>query len=202
MRPNGGPREGVHDLVAARYSPRAFADRPIAPELLRRIFEAGRWAASAYNEQPWRWLVATRDDETGFERLLSTLIPFNQGWAKHAAALSISLARTSFERNGKPNRHAFHDVGQAASNMAIEAAANGIAIHQMAGFDPDLVRERGLVAPGFEAVAAIALGYPGDPASLPADLRERELALRERRPLRDVVFGASFGQTAGFARDR
>lgn len=200
MHPNGGPDLPVNDLARARYSPRAFEDVPVPPDVLRRIFEAGRWAASAYNEQPWRWLVATRDDEEGFARLLSTLIPFNESWAKKAAVLAISIARLDFERNGKPNRHAFHDVGQAAASMALEAVANGIAIHQMAGFEPDRVRERGLLPPGYEAVAAIAIGYPGDPATLPDALRERETALRERRPLRDVVFGATFGQTAGFAR--
>ena len=200
MRPNGGPAERVNDLASERYSPRAFADRPIPPDVLRRVFEAARWAASAYNEQPWRWLVATRDDEPGFACLLSTLVPSNQVWAKNAAALAISLARTAFERNGKPNRHAYHDVGQAAASMALEAVANGLAIHQMAGFEPDLVRQRGLLPPGYEAVAAIAFGYPGDPKTLPDGLRELETAPRQRRALRDVVFGPTFGQAAGFVR--
>lgn len=200
MLPHGGPAERVNELAAARWSPRAFTDEAVPPEVLRRIFEAGRWAASAFNEQPWSWVVATRDDAEGFERLLSTLIPFNQGWAKHAAVLAISLARTAFERNGRSNRHAYHDVGQAAASMALEAVANGFTLHQMAGFDMDLVRQRCLLPPGYEAVAAIAIGRPGDAASLPDDLRQRETAPRERRALRDVVFGATFGQSAGFVR--
>jgi len=198
MLPNGGPLERVHALVTERWSPRAFTSEPVTPEVLRRIFEAGRWAASAFNEQPWCWLVATRDDTEGFERLLSTLIPFNQGWAKNASALAISLARMKFRHNGKPNRHAYHDVGQAAASMALEAVASGAAIHQMAGFDADRVRQLCLVPPGFEPVAAIAIGHPGDPGSLSDDLRQREIAPRQRHELQDVVFGATFGQAAAF----
>jgi nitroreductase len=198
--PTGGPTEPHHELIAQRWSPRAFEDRPVPDALLRRLFDAGRWAASAYNEQPWRWLVATRDDPAAFERLFSTLIPFNQGWVRAAPVLAISVAHASFDRNGKPNRHAGHDVGQAAAQMALEAVALGLAIHQMAGFDPERVRALCGVPAGFEPMAAIAIGYPGDPALLPDDLRQRELAPRERRPLAEVVFGATFGETAGFAR--
>jgi nitroreductase len=200
MFPNGGPELPVHELIAQRWSPRAFADRSVSPELLRRLFEAARWAASSYNEQPWRWLVATREDKEGFARLHSTLIPFNQGWVAKAPVLAISVAHTSFERNGKPNRHAAHDVGQAAAQMALEAVANGLFIHQMAGFDSERVREVCAVPADHEPVAAIAIGYPGDPETLDAPLRERELATRERRGLDLVVFGTTFGQTAGFAR--
>ncbi len=200
MLPHGGPAERVNALAAVRWSPRAFTGEAVPPEVLRRIFEAGRWTASSYNEQPWSWVVAPRDDAEGFARLLSTLLPMNQEWAKNAAVLAISLARTGFERNGRPNRHAYHDVGQAASSMALEAVANGFAIHQMAGFDMDRVRQLCLLPPTFEAVAAIAIGRPGPASSLPDGLRERETAPRQRRALRDVVFGATFGQTAGFVR--
>jgi nitroreductase len=198
--PNGGPTEGVHALIAERWSPRAFDDRPVPPAILRRLFEAGRWAASAYNEQPWRWLVATREDAAGFEALFSTLIPFNQEWVRAAPVLAVSIARTSFERNGKPNRHGGHDVGQAAAQIALEAVANGLAIHQMAGFDPDRVRAIAAVPPEFEPMAAIAIGFPGDPSTLTDALREREIASRERRPLAECVFGARFGVTASFLR--
>jgi nitroreductase len=200
MPPNGGPDEPVHALIAARFSPRAFADRAVEPAVLRQLFEAARWAASAYNEQPWRWLVAARADAPAFERLLSTLIPFNQGWAKAAPVLAISVAHTRFARNDKPNRHGAHDVGQAAAQLALAAVASGLAIHQMAGFDPERVAALCAVPEGFEAMAAIAIGYPGDPQTLPDALRERELAPRERRPLAEVVFTTRFGEPAAFVR--
>ena len=86
-------------------------------------FDAGRWSASSFNEQPWSWLVARREEAAAYERLLSALIPFNQGWASHAPVLAVSLARTTFARNGQPNRHAGHDVGQAAAQIALDGNA-------------------------------------------------------------------------------
>ena len=201
MPPPGGPTAPLHELIAQRWSPRAFADRSVAPEVVARLFDAGRWAASAYNEQPWSWLVARREDAAAFERLHSTLIPFNQEWAGRAPVLAVSLARMSFVRNGKPNRHAGHDVGQAAAQIALEAVSRGLAIHQMAGFEPERVRALCAVPAEWEPMAAIAIGYPGDPSSLSDALRAREVAARERRPLGEVVFGATFGETAGFLRE-
>ncbi len=198
MKPNGGPAEPVHAIIAERWSPRAFADRSVSPDLLRRLFEAGRWAASCFNEQPWRWVVATREEPEAFAKLLSTLVPMNQSWASKAPVLAVSIARSTFERNDKPNRHAGHDVGQAATQIALEAVANGLVIHQMAGFDAEKVREVCAVPAGFEPMAAIAIGYVGEAATLPDGLREREVAARERKALGDVVFGTQFGERAGF----
>jgi nitroreductase len=201
MPPIAGPTAPLHEPIARRWSPRAFADRAVDPAILARLFDAGRWAASCYNEQPWSWLVARREEPVAFGQLLSTLVPTNQEWARHAPVLAISLARTRFVRNGKPNRHAGHDVGQAAAQIAIEATSLGLAIHQMAGFEPERVRELCAVPDGWEPMAAIAIGYAGDPDALPDALRERELAQRQRRPLAELVFGTTFGETAGFVRE-
>jgi len=186
----------IHDLIRLRWSPRAFSDRPVEPEKLRSLLEAARWAPSSYNEQPWAFLVATRDDPEGFARLLSVLVVGNITWAQHAPVLMLSVAKLNFEQNGKPNRHAFHDVGQATANLIVQATAMGLYAHQMAGFHVEKAREVFAIPEGWEPVAAIALGYPGDPDSLPAPLRDREFAPRTRKPLKEFVFAGRWGQTA------
>ena len=110
--------------------------------------------------------------------------------------LMVTLAKTSFDRNGRANDHAWHDVGQAAAHLSLEAAARGLSVHQMAGFDADRVRELYDVPEGVEPVAALALGRPGDPDELPEDLRERELSPRTRDPLEETVFGGRWGEPA------
>ncbi|GIW70753.1 MAG: hypothetical protein KatS3mg102_0295 [Planctomycetota bacterium] len=184
----------IHELIRRRWSPRAFADRPVAPELLRSLFEAARWAASSYNEQPWRYIVAPREDQQTYGKLLDCLVPGNQRWARHAPVLALSVARLRFTHNDRPNRHAWHDVGAASALLALEATARGLAIHQMAGFEAERARQAFGIPQEFDPVAAIALGYPGDPQALPEDLRERELAPRQRRPLAETVFGGRWGE--------
>src|ERR1700722_9116174 len=121
----------IHDLLAHRWSPRAFADRAIEPGALGSLLEAARWAPSCFNEQPWVFLVATKEAPEEFEKMLGCLVEFNQSWVKAAQVLMISVARLHFARNNKPNRHAFHDVGLAAENLVIQATAMGLAVHQM-----------------------------------------------------------------------
>ena len=186
----------IHDLLRRRWSPRAFSDRRVDPAIMRSLLEAARWAPSSYNEQPWSFIVATRDDPVEFGRLLSCLVEGNIQWAQHAPVLMVSVARLSFEDDGKPNRHAFHDVGLAVANLIVQATALGLVVHQMAGIFPDKIRELYGIPEGYEAVAGIALGYPGDPQSLPEGLRKRELAPRERKPVTEFVFSGRWGQTS------
>ncbi len=178
----------IHELLASRWSPRAFDPRPVEPEKLRSLFEAARWAASSYNEQPWHFLVATKDHPEDFRRVLECFVEFNQGWSKNAPVVGLSVAGLKFQRNAEPNRHAFHDVGAAAASLALQATALGLQIHQMAGILPEKAREVFGIPEGYEAVAGIALGYPGDPETLPDALRKRELAPRERKPVTSFVF--------------
>jgi nitroreductase len=184
----------IHELLKRRWSPRAFSNRIVEPDTLRSLLEAARWAPSSYNEQPWSFIVATKQDPAELARLLSCLVEGNIQWAQHAPVLMVSVARLSFEEDGKPNRHAFHDVGQAAANLTVQATALGLFVHQMAGILPDKVRALYGVPEQYEPVAAIALGYPGDPQSLPERLRNRELAPRERKPLTEFVFTGRWGQ--------
>ncbi len=184
----------IHALLRERWSPRAFADRMVEPEKLRSLLEAARWAPSSFNEQPWSFIIATKESPSEYERLLSCLVEGNVRWAQHAPVLMLSVAKLAFERNQKPNRHAFHDVGLAVENLVIQATALGLAVHQMAGFHVDKARELFSIPDGHEPVAALVLGFPGDPAGLPEDLRERERAPRTRKPLESFVFSGQWGQ--------
>ena len=186
----------IHDLLRRRWSPRAFSDRPVEPQKLRSLLEAARRAPSSYNEQPWAYLVATREDPEEHARMLSVLVEGNMAWAQRAPVLMLSLARLHFERNGKPNRHAFHDVGLATAQLVTQATALGLVVHQMAGFHAEKARELFGIPEDWEPVAAIALGYPGEPESLPESLRQREFAPRTRKPLEQFIFTGRWGQTS------
>lgn len=183
----------IHDLLRQRWSPRAFDDRPIEPEKLRSLFEAARWAPSSNNEQPWRFIVANKDYETEWNRLLACLVEGNQKWAYRAPVLILSVASLNFEDDAKPNRHAFHDTGMAVENLVLQATALGLAAHQMAGFDLEKARADLKIPSGYEPVAMIALGYPGDLAFLPDRLREREQLPRSRQPISEWTFSGQWG---------
>jgi nitroreductase len=196
---NPAPTEApVHEFVRERWSPRAFSEKAVAPEVLHSLFEAARWAPSSSNLQPWAYIVGTKDDKEDFEKVLSTLVEFNQGWAKHAPVLAISVAQVKKDKDSPFNRWAFHDVGSASGQLTTEANSRGLYVHQMAGLDPEKARKVFHIPEGWDAVAAIAIGYPGDPATLPEKLRERELAPRTRKPLSEFVMTGGWGHTASF----
>ena len=184
----------VHELIAERHSPRCFSARDIEPQTLASLFEAARWAPSSFNEQPWRFIIAPRQDKAAFDGIVDLLTPGNQGWAHTAAVLGVSVAKLTFTRNGKPNRHAFHDVGIAMGLMAAQATAHGVGMHMMAGFDHQRAREALAIPEDFEAVAAFALGYPEEPENLPEAEREKVMAPRKRHPLDELLFEGRFGE--------
>lgn len=186
----------VNDLIRRRWIPRAFADRAVDPADLRSMLEAARWAPSSNNEQPWFYLVAVRESREEFERMLSCLVESNQRWAKNAPVLMLSVARLDFEKNGKPNRHAFHDVGQASAQLTIEAVSRGMFVHQMAGILLEKARRAYGIPEGHEAVAGIAVGYPGDPHTLPEDLAKGEMAPRHRKLIDLFAFAGKWGEAA------
>lgn len=193
-------RSPIHELLKRRWSPRAFDERPVEAEKLRSLLEAARWAPSSSNEQPWRFLLATKDNQAAYERLLACLVEGNRKWAYRAPVLILSVAGVNFEDDAKPNRHAFHDTGMAVENLVLQATALGLVAHQMAGFDAARARADHKIPSEFEPVAMIAVGYPGDPAVLPEYLRERELKPRDRRPLSELVFSEQWGQTSPLVR--
>lgn len=188
----------VNDLVRDRWSPRAFSQKAIAAEDLRSLFEAARWAPSSNNEQPWAFIVATHDNDEDFSKALQPLVEFNANWAKQAFVLGYAVSELKFAKNNAPNRNAQYDTGAAMALLCVEATARGLVVHQMAGFDPDTAREVFDIPEGWEAIAAFAIGYPGDPASLPQPYRDRESAPRVRKPIRDFVMSGRWGHTADF----
>lgn len=177
----------IHALLQRRWSPRAFADRMVEPEQLQSLFEAARWAPSSNNEQPWHFIVGTKADPPAHDRLVACLKEGNRKWAFRAPVLILSVARLNFEDEGTPNRHAWHDTGMAALSLCLQATAMGLVSHQMAGFEIEKARTDLGIPAGYEPVAMIAVGYPGDPASLPDYLRERELKPRERKAVTEFV---------------
>jgi nitroreductase len=186
----------VHDLIRQRWSPRAFAAQPVPPDVLQSLLEAARWAASSFNEQPWRYLIATQASPQEFNRILGCLVEKNQRWAKSAPVLMLSFFRKIFSANGHPNRVALHDVGAASAQMAMEATARGLFVHQMAGIEVEKIRETFKLPPEFEPAAAIAIGYPGDPQKLPDEFRAAESAPRTRKAFSELFFSGGWGNPA------
>ena len=190
----------VHPLIAQRWSPYAFSDRPVPEQDLLAILEAARWAASSYNEQPWRYILARRSDAAAFEKLLSCLVEGNQAWAKQVPVLMIGIAVTAFARNGKPNKAAHHDLGLAAGNICVEATARGLCVHQMIGIVPERVRELYQVPDSAEPLTALAIGYLGDGSGLADALKERDRGPRSRRPLESFVFEGAWDRPASLSK--
>ena len=178
----------IDPLLAERWSPRAFAPQAVEPEKLRSLFEAVRWSASSANGQPWRFIVATAAEPEFFARLLACLDEGNQIWARQAPVLMITAAKTT-TGSGRPHRLAPYDMGLAAQNLTVQATALGLVVHQMGGFDSAKARAAFSIPEGFEPMTAIALGYVGDPETLPEKNRNQELAPRTRKPLTEFVFG-------------
>jgi nitroreductase len=177
---------GVEDLLLRRWSPRAFADKDVPSDDLKKIFTAASWAASSYNEQPWRFFVGRRGDAT-YQKIFDVLVEFNQGWAKSAPVLIFSVTSKKFAQNGNPNHYALHDTGAANANLALQATALGLHTHSMAGFDHSRARKSFNVSAEFEIGAVTALGYLGNPETLHDQLRSSELEPRSRKPLSEFV---------------
>lgn len=187
----------VHDLIARRWSPYAFSDRSVSQADLRSLFEAARWAPSSYNEQPWSYIVATKENPEEFARLLSCLVEGNQAWAKAAPVLALGCTSLNFKLNGKPNAAAQHDLGLASGNLVLEATSRGLLVHQMIGILPDRARELYQVPADVQPLTGLAIGYEGDINRLPETIRERDKARRGRKPQAEFVFTGKWGMAAG-----
>jgi nitroreductase len=178
---------GVQDVILRRWSPRAFTDKDVSAAQLKALFEAARWAASSSNEQPWRFLVGRRGDET-YQKIFAALVEFNQSWAKSAPVLVLSVAKKTFTGKGTPDRHNLHDLGAATAYLTLQATADGLHTHSMGGFDAEQVRASFAIPSDYEIGAVIAIGYFGDPADLPDHLQKMEVSPRQRKPLQEFVF--------------
>lgn len=190
----------ILELLRRRWSGRAIdPERPVARETVATLLEAARAAPSSFNEQPWRFLVFDGSDGEALEQARSCLVEGN-AWAKRAPLLLLSVAAERWAKDSSPNRHAQHDVGLASENLALQAIAEGLVVHFMAGFDAERARELFGIPEGFTPMAMIAVGYPGDPQELPPKLRERELAPRKRKAMEEIAFAGRWDHS--FSRER
>jgi nitroreductase len=178
----------LHPLLAQRWSPRAFDPDAVLDDVaLGALLEAARWAPSSMNHQPWRFVVARRGDAV-HATVLERLAPANQRWARHAAALVVAVAEV--ERDGHHLGSARYDLGLAVAQLVLQATADGLATHQMGGFDHAGLHSDLAMPAGFVPVVVVAVGPAGDPAGLDEDLKTRERAPRHRRPLAETAFAA------------
>lgn len=193
------PDHPIQRLLAERWSPYGFTDRLVSESDLSSLFEAARWSASSYNEQPWSYFVATKKTPMEFERLLSCLVEGNQAWAQAAPVLVLGVVSLKFSQSGKDNRAAVHDLGLASANLVLEATSRGLSVHQMIGILPDRARELYHIPADAEAWTAMAIGYKADATGLTDALRARDQAPRKRKPASQFVFTGSWGQPAAAA---
>jgi len=177
----------VLEAIKKRWSPRAFAKKSISKEDIMTMLEAARWTASAFNEQPWRFVVATKKDEQKYQKLLACLREGNQSWAANAPVLILAVAKKTFSNTNGENKLARYDLGQAVSALVLQARQLGIHSHQMAGIYPDKAKEVYNLSDDYEAVTAVALGYLGNIEQLADDLQERERSERIRKTLTEIT---------------
>ncbi|WP_240739778.1 nitroreductase family protein [Leucobacter triazinivorans] len=176
----------VLDTLAERWSPRSFDGEHTFPEgALRGVLEAARWAPSANNSQPWRFIVARRGGAS-FARIAQALAGSNRQWAGRAAALIVNLAEVA-DADGAPRPWAEYDLGQAVAHLSVQAHSEGFSTHQMGGFDREAIRTAFDLDERLIPVSITAIGMLGNPAQLPEPLREREIAPRTRKALEDLV---------------
>ena len=183
------PEHPINSLFVNRWSPRAFAVKPVAIDTIKKVMEAARWSASSYNEQPWRFIVGIKDENDSYAKIFEVLGSFNQSWAKNAPVLILGCGKKTFSHNQQPNKHYLYDVGQAMASLSLQATEEHLYLHQMAGFFPDKAREVFGIPSDFDAVVAVAMGYLGDPDTLSEKHRNAELAPRTRKHLDEICYG-------------
>lgn len=175
----------ILDVLAERWSTRVFDPAtPIDEDALSSALEAARWAPSANNSQPWRFIVARRGT-SAHDDIVALLTGFNQSWAADAAAFVVFAAAGSLD--GRPMQWAAYDTGQAAAYFSIQAQASGLHTHQMGGFNRDALAQAFELGDGIAPLTVMAVGALGDVNAAPEAIRERELAPRTRRSLSDSV---------------
>lgn len=184
----------IHELIHKRWSPRSFDSRTVESVKLIQLLEAARWAPSWRNDQPWRFIVATKEDPETYRRLFDCLKPGNQRWACLAPVLMLATAKRSYDHSDETNPITLYDTGQAVAQLTIEALSHGLYVHQMGGIDHEKTYLTYGIPPGYQPIVALAIGYLGQTTDLPQDLRRREDAPRTRLPLSDLVFSDAWGQ--------
>jgi nitroreductase len=185
----------INNLAGNRWSPRAFLDKPVEPEKLISLFEAARWSASGGNEQPWRFIVGVNHNET-WQKIFETLNAGNQEWNSHVPVLILAIGYKISSWDGNESGYFQYDTGQAVAHLSIEAASQGLHVHQMGGFSAEKASELFEIPGDHLPLTVITVGYLGDPQSLSEKLKERELQNRQRKELGEIVFSGKFGETS------
>jgi len=186
--------------IKNRWSPRAFSDKPVESDKLERIFEAARWSASCFNEQPWRFLIGIKGQDNAWDKIFGSLSEWNQTWCKSVPVLVLLVAKKTFSQNQKPNNWATYDLGQAAAYISMQAMAEGLYVHQMAGFDTVKAQKSFKIPHNFEIKTIIAIGYYGEINTLPENIQKSETADRNRKDLKTMVFHREWEKSADFIR--
>jgi len=181
----------VLDLIGNRWSPRAFSPKEISSEDIETIIEAASWAPSAINEQPWRYIYAHKGTP-GFDKMVDSLLPGNQAWAKNSAVLVLSIGDKNYKKTGLPNPNYLHDNGLANANLVTQALYLGIYSHFMGGFDRERTIDSFHLNENEDPIAFIALGYLGEVDQLMEPFKTRELAPRNRKPLEAISTDISY----------
>lgn len=180
----------LHPVLADRYSGVSFdAARPLSLETLRSLAEAARWAPSCFGDEPWRFLICSKQhDAAGWQKAYDSLLPGNQGWCANAPVLVLICTDTVFKHNGNPNAFGPYDTGAAALSFCLQATALGLMTHQMGGYSADKARELFAIPEKFKTLAMMAVGYQLPEDQLPEQFKARELAPRKRKPLAEQFF--------------
>lgn len=181
------------DLIKNRWSPRAFSDKKVTKESLGQIFESARWAASCANGQPWRFILGIKGENDSYDKITSSLDEGNKIWTKSAPVLVVLVAKKTYD-NGSINAWNEYDLGQAAANMATQALSEDLYVHQMAGFNPEILIKEFNIPDDFTAKTVMAIGYLGDIEVLNEKLKEREIAKRSRKDLEELVFSNNWNE--------
>ena len=186
----------IHDIIANRWSPRAYdANKALSQKQIISLLEAARWAPSCFGDQPWRFVVWDKNqDETAWEKAYDCIVPGNKTWAKDAPVLILICADTLFSHNQKPNRWANYDTGAAAVSLCLQATSMGLVTHQMGGFDGEKTHAAFGIPEQIEMMSMLAVGYAADADTLSDELKERELAPRKRRPLGELFYDGVWNQ--------
>lgn len=191
----------VIPLIKNRWSPRAFQDKEIEREKLQSIFEAARWAPSAFNEQPWRFITGIKSKGDTYERIADTLVEANARWATKAPVLVLTTTKLRFSHNNKENTASLYDLGQAVSMLTLQALHEGVYVHQMGGFSKEKAIENFDIYEVYAPVTVIAMGYLGTSANIPEDLQKGEESIRMRKRATEFVFENSFGGPSRIFKD-
>lgn len=183
-------QQPIETVIAERWSGRAYDPSvPVTEEQLIALTEAAQWAPSCFGDAPWRYLICNKfTDEQAWQNAFDALVPGNQEWAKNAPVLILTASAANFSHNDKPNRWSGYDSGAASVSLCLQATALGLMSHQMGGFDANKMRELFNIPENIHMWSMIAIGHPAPPDTLSAELLERELSPRERRPLQEQFF--------------